>query len=242
MIGPAARELETLPAGHPCEKCEVRGRALCSVLDCEKLAQFKRLGSTLRLRPGQTLFREGDSAARVFSITRGSLKLYRMLPDGRRQIVGFLFAGDFLGVTVDDVQAFTAELIEDGELCSFARERFANFVAENRPIEQALYRKAAHELVATQQQLVILGRKSARARIASFLLLLAERNGPLGDRKGGMLKLPMSRIDIADYLGLTKETVSRALSDLRARRVIRLRTLHEVDVLDWSVLERLAEN
>lgn len=240
-MGSAVRIPEKLPPGHPCEKCSVRGEALCSALDCGKLSEFKRLGSSLRLGAGQTLFREGDPAMRVFSLTRGSLKLFKILPGGRRQIVGFLYPGDFLGISVDKEHAFTAVLIQDCELCSFSRERFVNFLSQNPALEHQLYWMAAHELEVARQQLVVLGRKSPRGRLASFLLVLAQRAERLGNATDPTVELPMSRTDIADYLGLTKETVSRAFSGFRASRLIRLRTLRHVEILDRAALAQAAE-
>ena len=233
--------LQPLPAGHPCHDCRVRDQALCSVLECKALAEFKGLGSTLRLRTGETLFREGDAAERVFTITKGSLKLCRLLADGRRQIVAFKFPGDFLGISVDDAHKFTADVIEDTQLCSFRRDRFANFLAEHPGLQRQLYQFAAHELGAAQQQFVILGRKTAEQRLASFLLLLADRTARSGTPGTGFLDLPMSRGDIADYLALTKETVSRLFSALRAQRLIRFHTLHRVEILDRPALEKAAE-
>lgn len=241
MLEPNARELEPLPNGHPCQGCEARGQAVCRVLDCVALAEFKRLGLTMRLRAGQTLFREGDPATRVFTLTLGTLKLYKLLPDGRRHVVGFMYPGDFLGISIDDEHAFSAELIEHAQLCCFTRSRFEAFLSDHPALERELYRMAAHELGAAQQQLVLLGRKTATERLASFLLVLADRADKLGDQKSGIVELPMNRADIADYLGLTKETVSRIFSAFRADRLIRLRTLSTVEILDRSALEQVAE-
>jgi CRP/FNR family transcriptional regulator len=104
-------------------------------------------------------------------------------------------------------------------------------------MERALYRRAAHELAAAHQQLVLLGRKTATERLATFLLLLAERAGA----GTTVVNLPMSRSDIADFLGLTKETVSRVISALKRERVIRLQALDRVEILDRGALEELAE-
>lgn len=241
MSESVARQLEALPSGHPCQGCEARGKAVCGVLDCDNLAQFKRLGSTLRIDAGQTLFREGDPATRVFTLTRGSLKLYKLLSDGRRHIVGFMHAGDFLGISIDDEHAFTAEMLEDAQLCSFSRGRFDSFLADHPSMEHELYRLAAHELGAAQQQLVLLGRKTATERLASFLILLAEQAEQRTGKKAIIVDLPMSRADIADYLGLTKETISRVLSALRRDRFIRLRALNRVEILDRDRLQLLSE-
>ena len=235
------RHLEPLPAGHPCQGCEVRDKAVCGVLDCSSLEEFRNLGWTLKLSPGQALFHEGDPVTRVFTLTRGVLKLYKLLADGRRQITGFLFPGDFLGISVDDEHAFSAEALEDSRLCWFPRSRFDDFVAEQPAMERELYRMAAHELAAAQQQFVLLGRKMASERLASFLVMLEERSEGPGGPGLGIVRLPMSRSDIADYLGLTKETVSRVISALKRARVIRLQALDAIQILDRDALRQFAE-
>lgn len=237
----SARHLEPLPAGHPCQGCEVRSLTLCAVLDAEHLARLKTLGWTLKLAAGQSLFHEGDPATRVFTLTRGTLKLYKLLADGRRQVTGFLQPGDFLGISVDDEHAFSAEALEDSILCWFPRSRFDDFVDEHSAMERELYRMAAHELAAAQQQFVLLGRKTATERLASFLLLLSERVGRGRPERCGTVRLPMSRSDIADYLGLTKETVSRVISALKRDRIVRLDSLDVVEILDRGRLELVSE-
>lgn len=241
MLTSTARKLEPLPTGHPCQGCEVRDRAVCGVLDCASLARFKSLGWTLKLAPGQALFHEGDPATRVFTLTTGTLKLYKLLADGRRQVTGFLHPGDFLGISVDDEHAFTAEAVENSQLCWFPSARFDEFVEDEALMERELYRLAAHELAAAQQQFVLLGRKTAKERIASFLLSIGEKARTAGGDATGPIRLPMSRSDIADYLGLTKETVSRVISALKRDRVIRLEELNSIQILDRDRLEQLAE-
>jgi CRP/FNR family transcriptional regulator, anaerobic regulatory protein len=241
VLQAAERHLEALPSGHPCQGCEVRDKAVCGVLDCAKLAQFKSLGRTLKLDSSQTLFHEGDPATRVFTLTSGTLKLYKLLPDGRRQVTGFMHPGDFLGMSMDDEHAFSAEALEAAILCWFPRNRFDDFVEEHGSMERELYRMAAHELAAARQQMVLLGRKTATERLASFLLFLAERSDRLPGRTPNLVRLPMSRSDIADYLGLTKETVSRVFSAFRRDRLIRLCATDEVEIIDSQGLEQLAE-
>ena len=198
MLQAAERHLQRLPSGHPCQGCEVRDKAVCGVLDCARLEQFRNLGWTLKLGTGQTLFHEGDPATRVFTLTSGTLKLYKLLPDGRRQVTGFMHPGDFLGMSSDDEHAFSAEALEDAQLCWFPRNRFDDFVEENGSMERELYRMAAHELPAAQHQMVLLGRKTASERLASFLLLLAKRAEQIPGRGGNLVRLPVSRSDIAD--------------------------------------------
>lgn len=239
MLAPATRADEPLPAGHPCEGCEVRYQAICGVLGCRDLARFKSLGRTLALAPGEALFHEGDPATRVFTLTRGTLKLYRLLPDGRRHVTGFLHAGDFLGIGVGHEHSVSAEALEDVQLCWFPRNRFDSFVEQYAAMERSLYRTAADELVAAQEQMLLLARKTASERVASFLLELAERTS-FRAATNAILCLPMSRSDIADYLGLTKETVSRVISSFKKRGLIRLVKTDEVELVDRTRLEQIA--
>lgn len=232
MLAPAKRHLEGLPAGHPCEGCEVRNKAVCGVLECTELATFKNLGRTVRLSSGQLLFHEGDPVTCVFTLTRGTLKLYNLLEDGRRHVTGFVHPGDFLGISMDEEHMFSAEAVEDSQLCWFPRKRFDGFVDDHSPMERELYLMAAHELAAAHQQMLLLGRKTATERLASFLVYRADR--------ANLVRLPMSRSDIADYLGLTKETVSRVLSAFRRDRLIRLRAMNQIEILQREDLEQVA--
>jgi CRP/FNR family transcriptional regulator, anaerobic regulatory protein len=238
VLAPVERHVDQVPVGHPCNGCEVRGTAVCGVLDNASLAQLKNLGWMLKLAPGQALFHEGDPATRVFTVTSGTIKLYKLLADGRRQVTGFMHPGDFLGISVDDEHAFSAEALEKAQLCWFPRSRFDDFVEDHGAMERELYRVAAHELAAAQRQFVLLGRKTATERLATFLLDLAAR----AVAGTPIVRLPMSRSDIADYLGLTKETVSRVISALKRDRVIRLQALDRIEILDRAALEQCAES
>jgi CRP/FNR family transcriptional regulator len=194
-----------------------------------------------RPEPGQPIFHEGDPVRRVFMLANGSLKIYTLLADGRRQVTGFMFPGDFLGISIDDEYAFTAEALVSSELWWFTRDAFDRFVEEHPKVERELYRLAAHELAAAQSQMVLLGRKTAAERLASFFLSLVERQELVVGEKQAEFDLPMSRLDIADYLGLTKETVSRMLAHLRNRKLIRLMSQDRVEILDRAGLREMAE-
>ena len=233
-------KLTELPAGHPCESCNIRPITICRQLEPATLANLRALGSPQRLRPGQAMFHEGDAVRRVFMLVSGFLKIYTLLGDGRRQVTGFMFPGDFLGISIDDEYAFTAEALSESELWWFSREAFDAFVEQHPDIERELYRLAAHELAAAQQQMVLLGRKTAAERLASFFLALLERKERVTRRAEALFELPMSRLDIADYLGLTKETVSRMLSLLRDQRLIRLQAQDRVEVIDREGLQEMA--
>lgn len=241
MATAAASVHSELPDGHPCRHCEVHDQAVCRVLGTRDLLRLRALGHGHHLHPGQPLFHEGDAAAQVYNVTSGTLKLYKLLPDGRRQVTGFIFPGNFLGITVEDDHAFSAEALEEVQLCSFPRGRFDDFVEDSVAMERELYRLAAHELAAAQAQMVLLGRKTAAERLASFFLNLLERAEHVRGVPQTQFDLPMTRLDMADYLGLTKETVSRMVSHLRNRGLIRLAALDRVEVSDRAALRVMAE-
>ena len=235
-----AAAIPELERGHPCFDCAVRDLAVCGVLESAALRAFKETGPTVRYRAGDTVVFEADEAANVYSLTSGLLRLSKLLPDGRRQIAGFLFPGDFLGITMEEEHAFTAEAVAPSTLCRFPRARFDEMVASNPQLERRLYEVAAHELAAARQQLVLLGRKTATERVASFMLMLARRCSAGQDC--GDIDLPVSRIDMADYLGLRIETVSREVSALKAARVIQLTGRQSFRIVDSERLRQLAED
>ena len=233
--------LEELPPEHPCASCTARLRTFCAALDARELERFKFMGSTIRLEAHEPLFHEGDAADTVFNLTSGTLKLYKLLPDGRRQVMGFLQPGDFLGITMDEEHAFSAEALEPVEACRFSRARFDAFIEEHPRMERELYRLAAHELSMAQAQMVLLGRKTALERVATFLLGLLRRQE---ERHGtaDTVELQMNRLDIADYLGLTKETVSRLFTSLKTTGVIRLLSDDRVSITNPAQLKYLASD
>ena len=234
MLSPHHHDSSELPHGHPCHGCPVRDLAVCGVLGNEDLKSFRHLGCSLRLRAGQSLFRQGEPALSVFTVTQGTLKSYRILPDGRRQVTGFHFPGDLVGIALDDDHEVTIEALENATVCAVPVRRFDDFVEDHPPMERELYIAAARELVAAKQQMVLLGWKTAIERVGSFFLALAERQGT------DIINLPMNRSDIADYLGLTKETVSRILAELKSGRMIRLHAIGRVEILDRARLKHIA--
>ena len=184
---------------------------------------------------GECLFHEGDHAVRVYNLTGGSVKLYRLLPDGRRQVAGFLRAGDFLGLTGEPEHYLTAEAMEPTEYCCFTRERFDAFLDCHTDMGRALYLMARRQLAAARGQTLLLARKNAPERIASFLL---NRNAVQGG--GSAVSLPMTRFDIADHRGLTRETVSRTLTSLRKAGLVGDAGRGNVVLLQRERLEQLA--
>jgi CRP/FNR family transcriptional regulator len=191
------------------------------------------------LAAGQALFCEGDTAGDVFGITQGSVSLSKTLGDGRRQIIGFLRDGDFIGFAQSATWACTAEALTPVEVCRFPAEPFGRFSAAHPALERRLLGIATSELAAAQDQMLLLGRKTSIERLASFLVRLAGR-AVAHAQSGDSVSLPMTRGDIADHLGLTVETVSRSFTMLRKSGVIELADTNRVRILSAARLRALA--
>ncbi len=159
----------------PCSACAVRHLTFCQPLNDEELKQLSAIVTTVELVPGDPLFDESEPATHLFNVTAGTMKVYKLLPDGRRQITGFLLAGDFLGLAKAETYAFSAEAVTHAALCRFPRKKLEDLLARYPTLESRLLGMASHELAAAQEQMLLLGRKSAKEKIVSFLLPLAER-------------------------------------------------------------------
>ncbi len=225
---------------HPCANCGARPLGVCADLKGHELQSMACASETVTAQPGQALFHEGDPNPFVFNVVDGAVKLYRLLPDGRRQITGFLFQGDFLGLGGRGASSFTAEALTPLNACRFRRNDFDQLLNALPALEHRLVALAGDELMAAQEQIVLLGRKTARERLASFLTRLAERQVQLGGPEGHV-HLPMTRLDIADYLGLTIETVSRVFTQFKTSGLIKLLPGNDVALPDPAALKALGE-
>jgi len=169
--------------------------------------------------PKDQLFSQGEPATRVFSISDGVVRIYKLLPDGRRQVVGFALPGDFLGLTLQEHHALSAEAIGMASACAFPRAPFRRLIDGNIAVLRRMNQLANQELAAAHDRMMILGRYAAEEKLAAFVLAWRERLAKIG-RPSSNVPLPMSRRDIADYLGLTIETVSRTITKLERARAI----------------------
>jgi CRP/FNR family transcriptional regulator len=240
-------ELKALPAGctdrrrsNACDTCGARPFSVCASIDDADLSRLDTLAEHLVLNGGDTLIRADDPARHVFNITSGSVRVYRLLSDGRRQITGFLFAGDFLGLATGDLYVFSAEAIEPVTACRFRKTDYRTLIRETPALETALLDRANHELAAAQNQILLLGRKTALERVSTFLLEMPNHD-PARPGPSGRVHLPMTRAEIADDLGLTIETVSRVLTRLETQGVIRLVSLTEIRIERPDMLRALAD-
>lgn len=223
----------------PCGMCEARLVSVCKAVPEADLGQLAEATTVVSFDKGEMLVREGEPSAYLFNLTLGALKIYKLLPDGRRQVLGFLFTGDFLGIGRGASYGFSAEALTPVQLCRFPQRKFMRLLDQCPAFEREILCRASSEISSAQEQMLLLGRKTARERVASFLNGLSARAGGLGARPGH-IPLPMTRTDIADYLGLTTETVSRVFTELRRQGRISLAGTGDVRLLDPAAIEAIA--
>jgi CRP/FNR family transcriptional regulator len=195
----------------------------------------------VELPAGATIICEGDIAANIFAISSGIARIFKLLPDGRRQIIGFLYAGDFLGANCHDHYGFGAEAATAVSLLAFRRHDLEQLIEKSPEIRHMFLSDASSELAAVQDHMLLLGQKLACERVASFLLMLARRRGARAAGSANKLQIPLIGVDVADYLGLTQETVSRCLCTFRREGIIRTHHCrHEVEIVSRKKIENLS--
>lgn len=226
------------PAFSPCAACGVRNLSICGELSADQLSHLTTILSDVTVASGQALFFEDDPADHLYIIRTGCARVYKLLSDGRRMITGFLFDSDFIGLASNERYAYTAEAVTELTMCRYPRSRLEDFFETYPSIETRMLRVATNELAAAQDQMVLLGRKTAQEKLASFLFLMSERAVRRGE-EGTVLALPMNRTDIGDYLGLTIESVSRCFTQIRKTGAIKLTTAHSVRIVDKDKLREL---
>ncbi|WP_236024993.1 Crp/Fnr family transcriptional regulator [Arenibaculum pallidiluteum] len=224
----------------PCRHCGARALSVCAALGPDEIRRLNEIAHSIRVEQHATIFEEGQPADALFNVTGGTVKLYKLLPDGRRQITGFLVTGDFIGLALNESYAYTAEAVTPTLLCRFPRRKLEALLDEFPKMQRRLFSMASNELAAAQDQMLLLGRKTAREKICSFLLSLSRR-AVLQGLGPNPVHLPMGRGDIADYLGLTIETVSRTFTQLKTSGTIRIEPGSRIRIADPDGLSAIAE-
>tara|TARA_R110002110_G_scaffold91244_4_gene237198 strand:+ start:3191 stop:3925 length:735 start_codon:yes stop_codon:yes gene_type:complete len=225
----------------PCDVCEARELSFCSALEVGEIHHLARILTTITAECGAVLYHEGDDAKHVYNVTSGCIKLHKMLPDGRLQIIGFMFEGDYLGMPQTPHYRSTAQAVDDVKLCRFRLNEFRTLAEEQPELGRRLFDMARTEIDAAGEQMLLLGRKTAKERLASFLLHLSEGQARRG-RPSNPVALPMNRGDVADYLGLTIETVSRTFTAFRKSGLIDLPDKSHAFLKDPDGLLAISEN
>lgn len=230
----------------PCNSCAVRHRSICNVMTTDELRELAAITRHVTFAPGQIIIAESEDREIVGTLTRGVVKLTKALSDGREQIVGLLFPSDFLGRVREGESQVFGEAVTEVDVCLFNAPRFRRLTKKYPQLRHALYDRALNELDVAREWMVLLGRKNAEEKIATFMVLLAQRTRSSGcgdiDLDAPVnFSLPMSRADMADYLGLTIETVSRQITKFKTNGVIRMLSGRDILVPDLARLEMIAE-
>ena len=196
--------------------------------------RFSLPGFVMQFARNEEIFGEEEEADFVYKLISGVVRTVRILRDGRRQITDFQFAGEVFGFEVGHSHRFSAEAVTDCQVALIRRSAVNKAADQDMGASQALWAMASRDLTRLQEHVMLLGRKNASERVGGFLLDMAERTGG-----GRAVELPMSRTDMADYLGLTIETVSRTLTQMERDGIIGMPTCRRIELRDRGALGRL---
>jgi CRP/FNR family nitrogen fixation transcriptional regulator len=196
-------------------------------------APVRAYETRLRINAGETIFREGDEALYFYKVVTGSVRLVKSVADGHRQICDFNLAGDLLGYSNAAQHEFTAQTIQDCTLIRYRRKDTISLIRSDAAFACELQSLTARGLSSAYAHMIRLCHRSAHDRLAWFLLSMAER----AENADGWIELPMTRVDIADYLGLAHETVSRIFTRLKKSRAIIEPTLNRIKIVNRQELE-----
>jgi CRP/FNR family transcriptional regulator len=230
-------DLQTL--SPDCESCPIRHRAVCARCETDELVRLEQIKYYRSYQAGQTVIWSGDRMDFVASVVTGIATLTQTMEDGRRQMVGLLLPSDFVGRPGRQSAAYDVTAATDLVMCCFRKKPFEELMIQTPHIAQRLLEMTLDELDAAREWMLLLGRKTAREKIASLLSIIARRDASLKLRSATghvTFDLPLTREEMADYLGLTLETVSRQMSALKRDGVIGLEGKRHIKVPDFDKL------
>jgi CRP/FNR family transcriptional regulator len=227
------------PMVQQCGDCPIRHRAVCARCEADELAELEKIKYYRSYEAGQTVIWSGDRMDFVASVVTGVATLTQTMEDGRRQMVGLLLPSDFVGRPGRATAAYDVTATTDVVMCCFRKKPFEDMMLRTPHIAQRLLEMTLDELDAAREWMLLLGRKTAREKIASLMAILARRDATLklrGTQGPLTFDLPLTREAMADYLGLTLETVSRQISALKRDGVIVLEGKRHITVPDFGQL------
>ena len=217
---------------------DIGARTAKSLTGDDDLRALQQVGAKVRFERNKTIFNEGDEAEFCYKVVSGAVRLCKHMVDGRRQIADFLLPGDVFGFMQFGAYKFTAEAVDDVVLMCYPQRQLERLSSTMPAMRGRLLVLLSQRLLGMQDHLVMLGRQTAKERVSSFLLLIAERSDA---EESLAFDLPMGRQDIADYLGLTIETVCRVLSELKRAKIIAIPSTSQIVINDMDTLHDLAE-
>lgn len=224
-----------------CGNCRLNSICLPLALESDDIAQLDSIIQRSKpLQKNQHLYREGDDFQSVFAVRSGTLKAYRTTDDGREQVTGFYFPGEIVGMDgiANNTHASSAKALETAAVCEIPFSSLEKLSAMMPNLQRHFFQLMSHEITEDQQLITLLSKNSADERVAALMLSISGRNAR---RKlsATQFRLPMSRVDIGNYLGLTVETVSRVFSRMQKMDVLRVDN-KEIEILDIDGLRKMA--
>lgn len=221
-----------------CASCEARHKGICGALNPQELVTLAKTTRKSRHETGHELIGESEEKSTYSNIMRGVVKLTKTMQDGRQQVVGLQFAPDFLGRPFSAISEVNADAATEVDTCSFPKTVLDRLIVENPELEHRLLQQALRELDDARDWMLTLGRKTAAEKVASYLLHIARHIDPTMSETStsSRFQLPMNRWEIADYLGLTIETVSRQITKLRKVGVIVVTNNRDCEIPDLEKL------
>jgi len=221
-----------------CAVCKIRSYSFCRCLHDDQLKVFSEISDEKEFRDKQTIFLQQGPSRHLYNITKGNIKIYKLLSDGRIQIIGFLYPGDFFGSYKKGKYNYSSEAIGNVRLCVFRQEVLDEYLEKNMNLSKELLHITSHELTLAQDRMGVLGKMNANERVAKFILNISDQRARIG-WQDNPISLPMTRQDIADYLGLTLETVSREITRFKTANLIKAMTSKQIFISDREKLTNL---
>lgn len=236
----------TMEEPHECRFCEARACGMCSDLSHDHLDRLRKMTRTRDYQPGDLLFSDDEPIESYATIKRGIVKLSKILPDGRQQTIGLGFPPDFIGRTYKDRNTYFVNAVTDVTVCTFPRDSFNKFLKATPSLEHRLFELTLNELDHARDWMLMLGQMSAIEKVSTLLLSFSEKIHRAQLLQGisseeDQFELPLTRSEMADFLGLTIETVSRQFSILKKRGLIDISRKRFITILDRATLKAISE-
>jgi CRP/FNR family transcriptional regulator len=232
-----------------CASCPAKSVAICSTFGLDGLSTLAPIMTRRRFLAGQEVVHQGEASDLFAIVASGFIKLSRLFADGRQQVVAILATGDCIGEITSSISHDSAQCVSDVDLCCFHKAQFEQALRDNAKLEHTLLAKIEADLQNARHWQTILGQFGAMEKIAAFLLQLCEKtaknqcSGRGGNITGHpVMPLPLKRSEIADFLGLTIETVSRNISKMRASGIINVADSHHLEIVDLPRLKKIAQS
>ena len=223
-----------------CSLCKIRSYSFCRCLNDDQLEIFSKVSFEKKFTDKENIFLQNDPSTHLYNITEGNVKIYQLLDDGRIQIIGFLYPGDFFGTYKNNKYNYSAEAIGNLRVCVFDQRVLDKYMDQNPILAKELLNETSYELTLAQDRMTVMGRLNAIEKIAIFLINISNQRKRIG-WQSNPISLSMTRQDIADYLGLTIETVSREISKLKASNIIKIISSKQLFINDFEKLNQISK-